>query len=412
MIISIMNSLPSKINRDFQNWHTAKEWSSMLGVDRKALDYLVSNNCAERRKVSNPIKNVLIPEINQYKIKWKSLKHLVDKTKATVKPSEDFSVDKYHFTETAASNPFNVTKASSTTDSAVEAIGGVHAYLKHVADMKQKNTIVRLPAVSDFIRNTKILSLSDLHIPFCDMELVDSIIEQHKDADVLVLNGDILDGYAPSSFAKDKAITMHTEYVECLEFVRRVSKIFPSVYLVRGNHEQRVERYFTDKVDSGMSMFVTKDALAYIAEGWIIDEAGNKRGCLDFSNVHYNVDGNPWILRLGKTVFLHPSSFSQGALSTVTKACDYLTNFLEWDSFDSVVMGHTHKLGKAMYRGKLLIEQGSLSRILDYQRSAKFKKDASVLGYAVIYQNANGETLVNESAPIYLGTLNYLSPLK
>jgi predicted phosphodiesterase len=193
-----------------------------------------------------------------------------------------------------------------------------------------------------------------------------------------------------------------------LEFVRKVAGIFPQVYIVRGNHEHRLEKYFANKIDPTMQMFACKDTLYYLAKGYILDEDGAHIGTVELPNVVYNPQGNPWILQLNKTVFLHPSTYLSAPLGTVVKACDYLQNFLEWDSYDCVVMGHTHKLGKLVYKGKLVMEQGCLVKLMDYQRSAKFTKEAVTLGYAVIYQDEDGNTLFNETDVKYCGTLNYL----
>ena len=54
------------------------------------------------------------------------------------------------------------------------------------------------------------------------------------------------------------------------------------------------------------------------------------------------------------------------------------------------------------------MEQGCLVKLMDYQRSAKFTKEAVTLGYAVVYQDQDGNTLFNETDVKYCGTLNYL----
>jgi predicted phosphodiesterase len=298
-----------------------------------------------------------------------------------------------------AEDPKDVTKD-------VEKAGSIQAYLDAVKDAKDKVFLTK--KASNAEAAIKILSLSDIHFPFQNQELIDEVIELHKDADILVLNGDLLDGYAASSFAKDKNIPMHLEYTMALEFVRKVAGIFPQVYIVRGNHEHRLEKYFANKIDPTMQMFACKDTLYYLAKGYILDEDGAHIGTVELPNVVYNPQGNPWILQLNKTVFLHPSTYLSAPLGTVVKACDYLQNFLEWDSYDCVVMGHTHKLGKLVYKGKLVMEQGCLVKLMDYQRSAKFTKEAVTLGYAVIYQDEDGNTLFNETDVKYCGTLNYL----
>ena len=61
-------------------------------------------------------------------------------------------------------------------------------------------------------KDTKILSFSDLHVPFFLWEDMQKAIEIHSDADIVVLNGDILDAYIFSTFSKSKSIAAIKEY--------------------------------------------------------------------------------------------------------------------------------------------------------------------------------------------------------
>jgi predicted phosphodiesterase len=376
---------------DLDTWIPGTLLCIKYNISRHTLERLAKRGAIEVQKGENPnTTSTLNKNINYYKIP--SAKNIKTKKIGPTKPTVIHALAN-------AEDPKDVTKD-------VEKAGSVQAYLDAVKSAKEKVYLTKKASAAEAA--IKILSLSDIHFPFQNQELIDEIIDIHKDADILVLNGDLLDGYAASSFAKDKNIPMHLEYTMALEFVRKVASIFPQVYIVRGNHEHRLEKYFANKIDPTMQMFACKDTLYYLAKGYILDEDGTHIGTVELPNVVYNPQGNPWILQLNKTVFLHPSTYLSAPLGTVVKACDYLQNFLEWDSYDCVVMGHTHKLGKLVYKGKLVMEQGCLVQLMDYQRSAKFTKEAVTLGYAVVYQDEDGNTLFNETDVKYCGTLNYL----
>ena len=59
----------------------------------------------------------------------------------------------------------------------------------------------------------KIITFSDLHVPFFLWEDMQRALAEHSDADVVVLNGDILDAYIFSTFSKSKRIAALKEYM-------------------------------------------------------------------------------------------------------------------------------------------------------------------------------------------------------
>ena len=88
-------------------------------------------------------------------------------------------------------------------------------------------------------KNTKILSFSDLHVPFFLWEDMQKAIEIHSDANIVVLNGDILDAYIFSTFSKSKSIAAIKEYKMAFDLVHYLSDHFQKVVLVSGNHDYR-----------------------------------------------------------------------------------------------------------------------------------------------------------------------------
>ena len=66
-------------------------------------------------------------------------------------------------------------------------------------------------------RDVKIISLSDIHFPFALEDEIMKALKLHADADIVVLNGDILDGYIYSTFEKAKRIAALKEYIAAFE---------------------------------------------------------------------------------------------------------------------------------------------------------------------------------------------------
>lgn len=251
----------------------------------------------------------------------------------------------------------------------------------------------------------KILSLSDIHFPIARTDLIEQIIHQHKDADVLVLNGDLFDGYAFSSFKKDKKINALIEYNAVLTFVHLCSDIFPKVILVDGNHDVRSHRYLRDlNVSDEARDILRPNLMARIANGEVLNERGDVTDLLKFDNVYYDTRES-WYVKIGKTIFAHPSSKDKGLPgSTAYRVAQYFSNRYEAGEVDSIVVGHTHKFYKGIVGRQLLVEQGCLSGLAMYSHDPSLQYiNTAVNGYAVVYQDDEGNTLFNESGPIYCG---------
>ncbi|MCF1193267.1 metallophosphoesterase, partial [Mangrovimonas sp. AS39] len=70
----------------------------------------------------------------------------------------------------------------------------------------------------------RIIHMTDWHIPFERDDLIQKIIEIEADKDTtVVVGGDMIDCYAPSSFTKDKFIPLRKEYDIALEYLKLLS---------------------------------------------------------------------------------------------------------------------------------------------------------------------------------------------
>jgi predicted phosphodiesterase len=96
------------------------------------------------------------------------------------------------------------------------------------------------------------LILSDLHIPYYDREATVCALKygQELGADTILLNGDIADFFALSSWEKDpRKRDFPREIRDMKDFLRTVRDLFPKARIIYklGNHEERMIRYMRVK---------------------------------------------------------------------------------------------------------------------------------------------------------------------
>lgn len=268
------------------------------------------------------------------------------------------------------------------------------------------------PAYLPYDGNDRIiLSLSDLHLPFTPIDNIKVILEAHKKElrnkeSCIVLNGDIMDEYAASNFGKYRKIAIIDEYRMALNLVDLCLDYADSVFMTRGNHEKRLGRMVRDVLSDETATVFGVDLLARIANGEEIDDYGISTGFRKkFKGKVFYQRNEPWYIRIGKTVFAHPSAWKSGPGATVEAVSDYMASRYGPDDFDSVIIGHTHKISKMILGNKMLIEQGALCGRLDYEHQDNLKFKHAQRGYALIYQCKDGTTNFNESKVVYLGSM-------
>jgi predicted phosphodiesterase len=248
---------------------------------------------------------------------------------------------------------------------------------------------------------SKILCISDLHVPFENTEVLAHAIRNHSDADAVVVNGDIFEHYAVSSWPKQKDIVLKWEYQIAIEWIKLLSDTFKNVYLVSGNHEYRLKSYFASNVAPSVSFMVDNDMLNRLAQGHDFDKDGQLVQTHKFPNVHYKPGLLSWYIKLGKCIFAHPRSFSSVPMKT---AINTANSFLGREDFQALVIGHTHKIGQLIWRDKLVIEQGCCCVPMDYESDGKANYLPQAFGYAVVYMDKDGNVDFDKTKPVYRGT--------
>lgn len=255
-----------------------------------------------------------------------------------------------------------------------------------------------------------ILSLSDIHFPNSrDPRVLLEILNEYEDLlardnSLIVLNGDILDVHSLSTFPKHKEVHLIDEYICAQSLIKLCLEYVPRIVMTSGNHEARTSKTARESIPASAQKMFRFNLMARLAAGEILDEHGTvievdqdikKR-------VTYQLKDS-WYVRVGKTIFAHPSGYANGPGATVGKVHNLMKDIYNFDDYDAIVCGHTHKLYKGIIEDKLLIEQGSLTGLLDYEGKASLSMGFSHNGYTIVWQDAQGNTNFNDSNFVYLG---------
>lgn len=112
---------------------------------------------------------------------------------------------------------------------------------------QEKREPLRLPTTCN-----NILLISDLHIPYHDIDAVTIALEYgvKHEINTIVINGDMLDFARISKFETDfSKRSVKQEFDAAKQFLRVLRQLFPtqSIYWIKGNHDLRYEKYLFQK---------------------------------------------------------------------------------------------------------------------------------------------------------------------
>ena len=281
-------------------------------------------------------------------------------------------------------NPLSITNGKLFPDECYEIKNEISMTAEKLAQLNEiyQNLTLMNPK--------KVLSLSDLHAPLINFDAVEKAILAHPDADICLLNGDVYDGEAMSSFDKLKDLNFEVELKQVFALLDVLTQKFKQVVWVGGNHDfMRFLRFIMKNFGSGMKNYALKrlNPMDYIAE-------------------HYDnltIVPHDWI-QIGDVIFAHLQDFSTVDMKTVV-ICDEkfrsMKHMLPNADYRGIVIGHTHHMGKIVKNNVLLMEQGCLCHDADY----KFLKPSRVrweTGYAVIEFDQDMKVDFNKSDVIWI----------
>ena len=177
--------------------------------------------------------------------------------------------------------------------------------------------------------NNNIMLISDLHIPYHDIESITIAFDygvEHK-VNTIFINGDLLDFHHLSRFQKDpRKRSIKHEFDTCKEFLRVLRLTFPEaqIYWLKGNHDMRYEHWLMTKV------YEVFDDEYYHME---------QRLRLNEENVHIIDDKT--LVKAGKLSITHGHHVMRGFFAPVNSARG------AWmKAKQSVIISHVHKVSQ------------------------------------------------------------------
>jgi len=253
---------------------------------------------------------------------------------------------------------------------------------------------------------TKILSISDTHVPF--HLPVETFKDYAGQVDILQLNGDIQDCQSVSKFTKKYRINFVDEMIETRQYIiDLIEYIKPKkVVINKGNHEDRLLRFLSDKLNDDLLNLMPDSSLDLIINSRFknIDRRNKTETWYEpvvkvFDDIEIEYT-NDWKCKIGKTWFIHPSAYSSSMLKTTEKAVNY---FLRIDrDFDTIVTAHVHKLGSYCQGGVYLYEQGCCCKIEEMNYFDGRLTYPQQQGFIYVCQNEIGELIYDKTKLIKL----------
>ena len=243
----------------------------------------------------------------------------------------------------------------------------------------------------------RILSISDLHVPF---QLPVTKFEKYVGkADILQLNGDLVDMQSISKFPKAYRVSPMEEIIMCRQYlIELIDYIKPKKVIANyGNHELRLGQYFAKKLDNELQELMPETALDLIFNYGFKHFNKREKSMVEYKplievyedvNIEYTQN---WHCQIGNTIFCHPKAFSSGMMATAKKAMDYFRN--ENKQFNSLVMAHTHRIGEYIIGNTTIYEQGTCCDTTKNNYHDGDLVNSQKQGFIYLCQDSNGNVL-------------------
>lgn len=171
-----------------------------------------------------------------------------------------------------------------------------------------------------------ILLISDLHIPYHDIDAVTTALDYGKEHKVntIFINGDLIDFHGVSRFDKDpKKRSVKQEFIAAKDFLVSLRAAFPtaSIYWLKGNHDLRWEHFLEQKVKE-----IWDDPYFYLEERLQLNE----------QKIHLLDD--KVLVKAGKLSITHGHHIFKGIFVPVSPARGAFLRAKQ-----SVIVGHLHR---------------------------------------------------------------------
>lgn len=244
---------------------------------------------------------------------------------------------------------------------------------------------------------TRILSISDLHVPF--QKPIETFRDYVNGVDVLQINGDVIDFSAISKFPKTYRNSPMEEIIEARQYlIELIDFIHPKRVLINyGNHDLRFQNYLAKNLDTDILELMPQTPLEIIVSDGFLHYNKKLRTKVWYepiSNVFDDISieyTDNWHCKIGETIFCHPLTFKSGVMKTTTDAMQWFHN--EGYQFTSLVVAHTHHLGEYVVGNTVLYEQGACCDTSKMVYADGRLSGSQKQGFIYIAQDKNGKIL-------------------
>lgn len=253
---------------------------------------------------------------------------------------------------------------------------------------------------------TKILSISDLHVPY--QKPIETFKDYCGNIDILQINGDVCDCQAISRFPKAYRISPMEELIETRQYlIDLIDFLKPRQVVVNyGNHDLRFQNYFAKNLDTDLLELMPKSSLELIFIDGFKHYNKRERTKVEYEPLTKVIEGveitytDNWFCQIGQTIFCHPLAYSSQMMKTSENALTYFRN--EGYNFTSLVMAHTHRVGEYVVGNTTLYEQGACCETKENNygdgRLTKSQKE----GFIFVAQDKNGKILRDKTELVCL----------
>lgn len=278
------------------------------------------------------------------------------------------------------------------------------AWRKHYASFKKGIEYERKRNNSGVA--TRILSISDCHVPF---QLSLEKLSNYKGrVDILQLNGDIGDCQGISRFPKSYRVSPMEELIETRKFIiDLIEYIKPKkVVVTYGNHDIRFQNYLAKNLDSDLLELMPQTSLELIFVDGFKHYNKRERTKVEYKPLVEVIDDveieymNNWYCQIGDAIFCHPKAFSSGIMKTAEKAMLWFRN--EGFNFKSLVMAHTHRSGMYSIGNTTVYEQGAFCDTKSNNYSDGQLYNSQKEGFIYLCQDGKGNTLKDKTELVVL----------
>jgi predicted phosphodiesterase len=256
------------------------------------------------------------------------------------------------------------------------------------------------PEYSKTIDENKIICVSDPHEPYGNNNVWEHILENHHNAGHLHINGDMADFYSKSHFVAFSHENFDMELRSVWNRMEWLSQHFRKVTMIKGNHDDRVEKKIAACVQSDLLILTQQDLIGYMASFFDNIEVVGMHIKDERTREDVNIG---FIWQYKDIVFTHIER-SQKQVSALMGGIH--ESLLAWSGtiqlkpYRVIVQAHNHQSDHHVSGGVLQILAPMAARItgtgLGYVFKPTLRGVPPQVGYTIIH-NENGKTDFNKT---------------